>query len=284
VERPQPSAAPASGEEVPDPPVPARDAEAQPERWVDEVTSASDEAPVPGSPVDDLAIPPVLRPRRPPARRVSPILWIVLAVVVLVAAWYGYKEYLAPGGREAVAPVQQATPPPDPGRPIETEVPVSVSIEVYESLDVAQQRVAALRAAEPDLEFFVSPVLNDGVTYQIVMAGPVKDVDAGMALMRRLVEAGYKTAEEPWSVRPTSLAFRIQDFDTREAAVARRDQLAAQGVPTYVVAVPYTVGPPHYRLYAGAYEYKSEAQVMARLLQSAGINAPLVPRTGRPVA
>ncbi|MEJ2184758.1 MAG: SPOR domain-containing protein, partial [Gemmatimonadota bacterium] len=85
-------------------------------------------------------------------------------------------------------------------------------------------------------------------------------------------------------VRPTSLAFRIQDFDTRAAALSRRDQLAAQGVPTYVVEVPYTVGPPHYRIYAGAYEYRSEAQVMAQLLQSAGIDAPLVPRTGRPVA
>lgn len=236
---------------------------------------------VPGSPVDELSIPPVLRPP-PQRRRVSPVLWILLVVVLGVAGWYAYTQYLAPAGRASAAPVQPT--PPDPGRPIETEVPVSVSIEVYESLDVAQRRVATLRAAEPDLEFFVSPVLNDGVTYHIVMAGPVENVDAGMALMRRLVQDGYKTAEETWSVRPTTLAFRIQDFDTRAAAVSRRDQLAAQGVPTYVVEVPYTVGPSHWRLYAGAYEYRSEAQVMAQLLESAGINAHLVPRTGRPVA
>jgi hypothetical protein len=226
----------------------------------------------------------VLRHRNQGGRRVSPVLWILLAIVVAVAAWYAFTEYVAPARGQAAVPAQPAPPPADPGKPIETEVPVSVSIEVYENLDVAQRRVAALRAAEPDLEFFVSPVLNDGVTYQIVMAGPVADVDAGMALMRRLVQDGYKTAEEPWSVRPTALAFRIQDFESKQAAMARRDQLAAQGVPTYVVEVPYTVGPAHYRLYAGAYEYRSEAQVMAQLLQSAGIDAPLVPRTGRPVA
>lgn len=296
-EPPYPGEPPGAGEPVSDGPLEAGDlpggggaagpvapdAAASPEVWVDEVPVSPSEAVVPGSPVDELTIPPVLRPRGESRRRVSPVLWVLLAVAVAAAAWYAYTEYVAPARRAATAPVQQAAPP-DPGRPIETEVPVSVSIEVYENLDVAQRRVAALRAAEPDLEFFVSPVLNDGVTYERVMAGPVADVDAGMALMRRLVQDGYKTAEEPWSVRPTALAFRIQEFDTREAALARRDQLAARGVPTYVVEVPYTVGPPHYRLYAGAYEYRSEAQVMAQLLQSAGIDAPLVPRTGRPVA
>jgi Mrp family chromosome partitioning ATPase len=252
------------------------------EEWVDEVSPKSPDVPVPGSPVDELTIPPVLRPRSPERRRPSPVLWFLLVIVLAVAGWYAYTQYFAPTGQASAAPAPPAAPVL--GRPIETEVPVSVSIEVYESLDVAQRRVAALRAAEPDLEFFVSPVLNDGVTYQIVMAGPVANVDAGMALMRRLVQDGYKTAEETWSVRPTTLAFRIQDFDTRAAAVARRDQLAAKGVPTYVVEVPYTVGPSHYRLYAGAYEYRSEAQVMAQLLKSVGINAPLVPRTGRPVA
>lgn len=256
----------------------------EPEAWIAEVPLILPDVPVPGSPVDELTIPPVLRHRNQGGRRVSPVLWILLAIVVAVAAWYAFTEYVAPARGQAAVPAQPAPPPADPGKPIETEVPVSVSIEVYENLDVAQRRVAALRAAEPDLEFFVSPVLNDGVTYQIVMAGPVADVDAGMALMRRLVQDGYKTAEEPWSVRPTALAFRIQDFESKQAAMARRDQLAAQGVPTYVVEVPYTVGPAHYRLYAGAYEYRSEAQVMAQLLQSAGIDAPLVPRTGRPVA
>lgn len=250
------------------------------EEWVDEV----EEAPVPGAPVDELSIPPVLRPPGRPRRPVSPVFWVLLVALAAVGGWFAYAEYLAPARSEGAVPAEQPAASADPGKPIETDVPVSVSIEVYESLEVAQRRVATLRQAEPDLEFFVSPVLNDGVTYQRVMAGPVANVDAGMALMRRLVQDGLKTAEEPWSVRPTSLAFRIQDFDTRGAALARRDQLAAQGVPTYVVEVPYTVGPPHYRLYAGAYEYRSEAQVMAQLLESAGIDAPLVPRTGRPVA
>ncbi|HKJ92299.1 MAG TPA: SPOR domain-containing protein, partial [Longimicrobiales bacterium] len=262
---------------------------------------------VPGSPVDDLSLPPILRQKKRKRWRISPILWVLLVAALAAAGWYIYTQYLVPpgtpgtrgtpgtpgtaagtsgtaAGTSARPAAGQAVPAAETGKPVDTEVPVSVSIEVHENLDVAQRRVAALRTSEPDLEFFVSPVLHDGVTYDIVMAGPVATVDAGMALMRRLVQDGYKTAVEPWAVRPTALAFRIQGFDTRAAADARRDQLAAQGVPTYVVEVPYTVGPPHYWLYAGAYEYKTEASVMAQLLQSAGISAPLVPRTGRPVA
>ena len=71
------------------------------------------------------------------------------------------------------------------------------------------------------------------------------------------------------------------DFDTRNAARARGDELAAEGIPTYVVEIPHEPGPSRYRLYAGAYRSPGEAQVLADMLRRAGYEPQLVERRGR---
>jgi hypothetical protein len=86
------------------------------------------------------------------------------------------------------------------------------------------------------------------------------------------------------ATRPTTLAFEIGEFATREEAAARGQELLAQGIPTYIVEVPFTVGPSRFRLYAGAYESAAQAEVMAQLLRDAGLAPRLVERSGKPVA
>jgi hypothetical protein len=58
-------------------------------------------------------------------------------------------------------------------------------------------------------------------------------------------------------------------------------ELKGQGVPSYVVEVPYTRGAPRYHVYAGAYAGPSEAALMRDVLRRAGVLDTLVLRVGR---
>lgn len=131
------------------------------------------------------------------------------------------------------------------------------------------------------MEFYIAPANVAGVVYYRVLAGPAADLSTAQALMQRLVDAGHKTAAEAWALAPTRWAFHIADFDTRNAARARGDELAAQGIPTYVVEIPHEPGPSRYRLYAGAYRSPAEASVLEDMLRRAGYEPQLVERTGR---
>jgi hypothetical protein len=70
-------------------------------------------------------------------------------------------------------------------------------------------------------------------------------------------------------------------YDTREEAVRETTTLKARGIPSYVVEVPYTQGPPRFHVYAGAYSGPTEASVMRNVLRNAGIMDTLVLRVGR---
>lgn len=220
-------------------------------------------------------------------RLVSPLLLVLLVLALIVGGWFLYQEYLA-GAAPTEAPNGEVSEelggPVERGEPIETPIPVSVAVEAYAELDDARDRVDALRAAEPDLEFYLAPVSDDGMIYYRLLAGPVADQAAGDALLRRLVDAEHKTAMDAWAIRPTALAFDLGDYDSREAAQARSDSLAALDIPTYIVRIRHESGPDRYRVYGGAYENAAEAEAMTEMLETAGIEPRLVTRTGAPAA
>ena len=234
----------------------------------------------------DLSEPPILRDP-PKSRRVSPLLLVALAIAAGAGAWFLYQEY-GPAGEVATgAPaVAEAAPPPsepERGEPVETPVPISVAVEAHQNLESAWQRARTLSEEEPSVRFYLAPVSVNETLYYRLLAGPVATRDAGMALMRRLVEADHKTAFDSWAVRPTELAFHLGEYDTRQEAGTRVDSLWSQGVPAYVVEVDYEPGEPRYRVYGGAFENESDAGVMQQMLEEAGVEARLVPRTGQPV-
>ncbi|HEX7048703.1 MAG TPA: SPOR domain-containing protein [Longimicrobiales bacterium] len=269
------------------------------------VRRADENAPAP-LPVDPVSADPVpedielMEPgfimRAPPRRRrVSPVLWVLLVLALGLGGWFAGRRYLDPvmnalGAADAeTAPAAAATAPAEPTpteppQPVEAPIPYSVAIEAHADYAIAQERVAALREAEPSIGFYLAPIVVNGAVYYRVLAGPTVDSASAAALMRHLVDRGHKTGIADWDLRPTIWAYKLGDFETPEAAAARAETLRREGVPTYTVEVPYTYGPPRYRLYAGAYENPAQAEVMARLLSSAGATAQLVRRTGRPGA
>jgi hypothetical protein len=243
----------------------------------------------------DLSEPAVFRTHRRGTRRVSPVLLVLLAAALLVVAWLVYRTAgassatpsPAPAQEAAQEPAREATPAPtEPIRrgPIETPLEIAVQVEAHQDQALAEQRVALLRAAEPDLNFYVAPISAQGVVYYRVLAGPVEDPEAGERVMERLVEAGHKSAMDDWAVRPSGLAFLLGEFDTRGAARARMRDLGERGVPAYVIPLHFEEGPPRYRVWGGGFQYEREAEVMRGMLEDAGVEAPLVARTGAPIA
>ncbi|HEY8483731.1 MAG TPA: SPOR domain-containing protein [Longimicrobiales bacterium] len=238
------------------------------------------------------------------SRRRARAPWRAIAVGVLVVAalagggWFGIRWYYGEagqqptaqattvGGASAPAPSAPADSQPDaaPEESTEPAAAFSVSVVAHQDFAVAEDQVMTLRRLEPGIQFYLSPIVVDGVLYYRVYAGPAADAAAADSLLRRLVEAGHKSAFEPWAIRRTSLAYHLGDFETLQAAQTREAELRAQGIPAYVLEIPQPAGPPRYRLYGGAFEGRGEAQALGELLRRAGLPDSLVRRTGRPPA
>lgn len=239
------------------------------------------------------------RPARPSRRHP---LWWVLAVVLLASvvggAWHVWlRDTLGPvpfsgvltrGG--APAPEEGAAaatvlPPPPGAEPVDSLLAWFVGIEAHADLDVALARHAALESADTGLPFHLTPSQVDTVVFWRLMAGPVTDSAAAVVLLDTLVARGHKSGGATWDLREAPLAFLLGDYDQREAAAGRAEQLAEDGVPAYLVRTPYTAGPDRWRVYAGSFRGPAEADVMRPLLAEAGLEAAaeLVERVGRAV-
>lgn len=216
-------------------------------------------------------------------RRTSPLLWALLALLVAVGGWFVYRQFGAPETpASGETPVEVTEPEPEPV-PVETPIEYSVAMEAHQDLDVAQERAALLHEAVPDVQFYIAPVPISGSVWHRVLAGPVQDQEAGIALQRRLVDEGHKMDFDSWAVRPTAYAFHLGEFDSRVEADRVVAALAQRDVPTYVVTIRYEPGEPRYRIYGGAFENEATAEVMEAMMAEVGIEAPLIRRVGEPI-
>ena len=101
--------------------------------------------------------------------------------------------------------------------------------------------------------------------------------------MRRLVEAGKKEETSPWHLRPSGLSFDLGTFTDRVGVEARVTELAAKGVPSYVLVT--TLGEYEvFQVYGGGYRNQQESLPMAELLGTVGEPAVLIARHGGAVS
>ncbi|HEX2166480.1 MAG TPA: SPOR domain-containing protein, partial [Longimicrobiales bacterium] len=211
-----------------------------------------------------------------------PLLWtigVVLLVSLLAGAWHYLSGRL--GSLPSAAAPQPEQPAPPSAAPIEQNaLPFVVAIEAHRELPLALNRVADLSAIEPELLFHVEPLERDGTLFYHVMAGPVPDSAAALALRDTLIARGHKTAATPTDVRATPLAFLIGDYSTAAAAQEQREIMRRLDIPAYVLAGTAVDGAPLYRLYVGGFRSDAEADVTRQMLRSAGIRDSLVTRTG----
>lgn len=191
--------------------------------------------------------------------------------------WAGAAD---PGGSEAPV-VQQVRAVRDGPSPMGAPLPYSVSGWAFMTFDAAQAHALEERGRFTAAPFFVSPEEIQGVLYFKVLAGAVADTAAASALRARLVESG--TVEPTESIiQFAPLAFDLGEFTREDAAAARRDSLAAEDVPSYVVRVPYSDETQRWQLYAGAYRDSVSAEAMRQILTEAEVESRLVARIGEP--
>ena len=225
-----------------------------------------------------------------PSQQTSSRRWlrVALPVMLLMGAGGGIAAVLFQQGSEpediVAPPVEAPAETTTPGAPAGTPLPFAVAIEAHQDLPTASRRVEMLRSAEPEMGFFLAPVLVDSVVYHRVLAGPTPDSGSAAVLMQQLITRGHKTGGSEWDIRNAPMAFEVGVFDTREDAQARVDHLAGDTIPAYVLEVPYSSGADRYHVYAGAYAGPAEADVLRQVLAGAGMPANLVQRIGRPAS
>lgn len=238
-------------------------------------------------PESDLEQPVFRDPPERGRRRAGPLLLTLLIVLLfslLAGAWHFFgRSWLAARNAPAVAPVADslaAVPPtlPIPAGPVQP-LPVSIAMEAYTSLPEALERQRALAAIEADVGFLISPTLVDSTLYYRVFAGPLPDSVVADSLLERMVRSGSKSARFGNEIHTTPLAFVVGEFEDQASARARQLELEQLDIPTYTVRLAQPDG-DRYRLYAGAYNGRGEADVMRQILRNAGVRDSLVTRVG----
>jgi hypothetical protein len=205
---------------------------------------------------------------------------VALVVSLAAGAWhYLVRDWLEQRRGSAAPPPVTAADTTPPAAPEPVALAYSVAIEAHADLPTALRRIASLAAGDSTVGYFISPVLADSVLYYRVLAGPVVDSAEAALLMQRLVATGQKTAAALRDVRHAPLSFLIGRFAEREGAEGERERLRDLDIPTFVLPAPARTD-GSYRLYAGAYSGLAEADVMSRLLRSAGLPDSLVTLTG----
>jgi hypothetical protein len=216
-----------------------------------------------------------------PAARTPRWVWPVLIAAVALVSWF-VGQMMGGGRPEPTLTVAPTQPTNGPAEPAGVILGYSVAIEAYDQLSLALARADSLALVDSTMQFYIAPVRVDQQLFYRVMAGPLPDSASASVVLHSLVSRGLKTAaNEDWDVRPTPLAFLLGQYEVRDSALSRMTALRAQGVPGYIIEVPYTQGPPRFHLYGGAYEKPSEAEVMREVLRRAGVLDTLVLRLGR---
>jgi DedD protein len=134
----------------------------------------------------------------------------------------------------AVAPQTAATPAPPPATPPTTAAPPKAAPQVANAPAAAAEKTKAQEARVAEGQTH-APAAHDGFAVQLAAFADDKDANA---LAGRLKKAGYAAYTEPLKTSKGTLwRVRVGPYPSREAAVAARDKLKAEGQSGIVAAV-----------------------------------------------
>jgi cell division septation protein DedD len=215
-------------------------------------------------------------PEPEPKRRWLP--WFALLALLAVAGGAGWYWYQMQGEPE-IGPIVQRPLARPPARPIVSlakPLPYSVAVASYQTLNLAQDRIRQLE----DIRFYVAPIVLQNTLFYRVLAGPIADSAAAVAMRDTLIATGIKTAALGSDVVATPYAFLLGEFTVRAEAERTQQEAEAKGIPSYIVAMMSSDGSTKHRLYAGAFMGQGDAEFMHPILKAAGLPDNLVERTG----
>ncbi|MEN8375845.1 MAG: hypothetical protein ABFS34_10395 [Gemmatimonadota bacterium] len=225
-----------------------------------------------------------------PPRKLRVGMWVLLVLLAAILV-FALIRLLPEAGAEPVGgigtegavvatdepAVTEAAIPAPPVRGEITPLGYTVAIEAHQDLGTARRRLERLNGGDGEMPFLITPFLLDQVVYYRVMAGPYADSMEAVAVRDILYGDGRKATVGEWDVRPTSFGFLIDEAETAAAARARAAELLDAGIPAY----PVPVAPDGAtRIYAGAFELREQAPVLADPLAQAGLDPALVRVSG----
>lgn len=221
---------------------------------------------------------------------------LAVAVALVVLGWGVRAGRLdVPGVEAEQLPAFLRPPTATPLRPAADEAapviitagvqPLNLVADVVDGPDAARVRAVELETRLPQLTVAVSPVVADsGVAWRLLV-GPFGDSLAAEALFSlvgdRLDDSSLQS--EPALV-DAPFSFPIDDLEDYDAARDVRDLLRAAGLPGHVLELERSDGSMLYRVYAGAFANRAEADFLRELLAQRGVaHGPLSRRVGRTV-
>ncbi|HEY0671879.1 MAG TPA: SPOR domain-containing protein [Longimicrobiales bacterium] len=221
-------------------------------------------------------------------RRLLPLLLVLLFASSLAAGWHYFgRDYwqarrTSAGQRPLTptTPAANAAPAPEPPLPEGRPLPYSVAIAGYQLLDQAQERVEQLRNQAAGMRFYIAPTVVQGSLFYRVLAGPLPDSSAAVAVRDTLLARRIRTFTTSSDLVEAPYAFLIGSFDRRQDAETAASQTLPNGIPTYIVPVRVPGSANQYRVYVGTYTGPGDAAFMRTILRGASLPDTLVERTG----
>lgn len=148
-------------------------------------------------------------------------------------------------------------------------------IAAYPSLPSAIEAARELEGTAGGLPALVVPVEIRGEPYYRLLAGPFTDsASAAPAIAASGLGAGGLHRRVNWS-------FHLGEAADDRLVRTRSDELAAMGIPTFLVRVEFTDGRIAHRIQAGAFTDTRDASYLAVMLAEVGLgDAPLARISG----
>ncbi len=205
-----------------------------------------------------------------------------LAGLFVLAVWAGSRALLGGATDSSEGPVERAEPPvpfiapaPDPPQAY------SLSLAAFQDAGLAAIQAEGLSGRRPDLLFITVPVRVSGRVFHRILVGPATDSGAAEELRASLAETLSDEESALWIVRATPLAFTLGEYESREAADRRAEEVPVAWLAPYVFEVG-APDRPSFRVFAGAYADSAEASVVHAQFRELGEEPPeLVRRVGR---
>ena len=220
------------------------------------------------------------RLRRGPAWKPATVVGLLL-----LAVWAGSRALLGGATNSSERPELRAEPPipfiapaPDPPQAY------SLSLAAFQDAGLAASQAEGLAGRRPDLLFITVSVRVSGRVFHRILVGPATDSGAAEELRVSLAETLSDENSALWIVRATPLAFTLGDYESREAADRRAEDVPAAWLAPYVFEVGAS-DRPSFRVFAGAYADSAEASVVHAQFRELGEEPlELVRRVGRYVS
>ena len=209
---------------------------------------------------------------------------LVFALLGIAGAWLAIDRLADVGhtsGRGAVPAAKAARSSQQEAAPA-VRLAFSIQLGAYQNLEDGLEQMRLFSEHGLDHPLYVVPlhIVQLGGRWYRLFYGGFPSNSSARAELNRLVEKGA-VSQGSARIVETSLAFSLGDFTDRSSAETKKNDYTSRWrIPAYVFPLEKREGRTVYRLYAGAFEQREQANFLADRIEEAGVSGVLVERLG----